>query len=250
MEKLLRRWVERLGAGADKLMGRDSSVLAPESVLSAVFDAVESHLVEDQHGVRRIAPAQITLALSYEVYTQVREDVLEAVRQELTEAVRAYIHDHRYVLSGDLTLTIACDPFLRRPWDIRVESGSLSAAGKRWWLVAEDGRRIALPLGVPKAPRRLTVGRGKDNDIVLDDPTVSRFHASLTLNHRGEVLVADLGSANGTFINGRRITSAQILRQHDELTLGGLLFKLEDDQGANSSSVDQSVPGRLDGVSL
>lgn len=228
MEKLLRRWLEKVGAGADELVGKDASALSPESLMSALFQAVESHLAEDQHGVRRIAPAQMTVALSYEVYTQIAEAVIETVRQELTEAVVAYIHDHRYVLRPGLTLTMTCDPFLRQPFAVRVEPRPSSAAGKSWWLVATGGRRIALHWGEPQAPKRLTVGRGKDNDIVVDEPTVSRFHASLTLNPRGEIIVSDLGSANGTFVNGQRITSAQVLRAHDELTLGSVPFTLED----------------------
>jgi hypothetical protein len=228
MEKFLRRWLEKIGAGADELVGKDSSALSPESLMSALFQAVESHLAEDQQGVRRIAPAQMTVALSYEVYSQVEEDVIEAVRQELTDAVVSYIHDHRYALQPGLTLTMTCDPFLRQPFDVRVDPRPPSASGKHWWLVAKDGRRIALNFGEPQTPQRLTVGRRKDNDIMVDDPTVSRFHASLTLNHRGEIIVSDLGSANGTFVNGQRITSAQVLHAHDELTLGSVPFKLED----------------------
>jgi len=228
MEKFLRRWLEKVGAGADELVGKEASALSPECLMSALFQAVESHLAEDQHGVRRLAPAQMTVAFSYEVYTQVEDEVIETVRQELTEAVVAYIHDHRYALRPGLTLTMTCDPFLRQPFEVRVEPRPPSATGKNWWLVAESGRRIALHWGEPQAPQRLTVGRGKDNDIVVDEPTVSRFHASLTLNQRGEMIVSDLGSANGTFVNGQRITAAQVLRARDQLTLGSVSFTLED----------------------
>jgi ABC transport system ATP-binding/permease protein len=73
---------------------------------------------------------------------------------------------------------------------------------------------------------RLTVGRTKDNDIIVDDPSVSRFHAALALNRQGDVIVSDLASANGTYINGRRINSSEVLNQGDELTLGSVPFTL------------------------
>jgi pSer/pThr/pTyr-binding forkhead associated (FHA) protein len=54
--------------------------------------------------------------------------------------------------------------------------------------------------------RRLSVGRVADNDLQLEHPSVSKIHAALVLNREGTLLVADTGSTNGTFINGRRIS--------------------------------------------
>ncbi len=60
----------------------------------------------------------------------------------------------------------------------------------------------------------ITIGRGKDNDIVLDDITISRNHAKLKKANDGYVLV-DLGSFNGTKVNGKSIQSTTL--QHDDL---------------------------------
>jgi pSer/pThr/pTyr-binding forkhead associated (FHA) protein len=49
------------------------------------------------------------------------------------------------------------------------------------------------------------VGRVSDNEIALNDTSVSKIHAAITMNQQGTLLVADTGSTNGTFINGRRI---------------------------------------------
>jgi class 3 adenylate cyclase len=72
---------------------------------------------------------------------------------------------------------------------------------------------------VPLA-RRTVIGRSPANDIVLsDDPTVSRTHASV--EHYGSGwAVQDLGASNGTFVNGSRILSGQILRPGDEIQVG------------------------------
>src|SRR5688572_18366582 len=64
-----------------------------------------------------------------------------------------------------------------------------------------------------------TVGGGSRCDVVLADPTVSRTHAELTLAPEG-VIVRDLGSRNGTFYMGQRITSA-VLSPGTRISLGG-----------------------------
>jgi hypothetical protein len=65
---------------------------------------------------------------------------------------------------------------------------------------------------------RTTIGRSPDCDIFLDDVTVSRKHAVL-LQEDGRFTIEDLGSLNGTYVNRRRIESAQ-LSDGDELQIG------------------------------
>ena len=66
---------------------------------------------------------------------------------------------------------------------------------------------------------RTTIGRSPDNDIFLDDVTVSRKHAVL-VESGGEIRIEDLGSLNGTFVNRRRIDSAIRLESGDEVQIG------------------------------
>ena len=63
-----------------------------------------------------------------------------------------------------------------------------------------------------------TVGRHRNNDIVISDPKVSSFHARLDRSPDGFVVV-DLKSRNGSFINGRRVETGP-LRNGDELRMG------------------------------
>ena len=67
------------------------------------------------------------------------------------------------------------------------------------------------------------VGRQKDNDLVLDDVTVSRHHALFTTTASGRVTVRDLNSLNGTYVNGSRVEEVT-LRTFDEVQIGK--FKL------------------------
>jgi len=67
----------------------------------------------------------------------------------------------------------------------------------------------------------MVVGRGSAYDIPLRDPLVSRPHAEIAWSARGHVLT-DLGSMNGTLVNGRLLSEAHVLKEGDRLTFGGL----------------------------
>jgi adenylate cyclase len=87
-------------------------------------------------------------------------------------------------------------------------------------LVSSEGdQSFELPPG-----RSVVVGRGLASDIALYDPTISRRHAELTAGPDG-VQVTDLGSSNGTCINGSRVTSGR-LRPDDSITFGKVVFRL------------------------
>ncbi len=72
--------------------------------------------------------------------------------------------------------------------------------------------------------RTLVVGRAVTSDFPIYDPTVSRRHAELTLQDGG-VHVKDLGSSNGTFVNGERVAEASV-HADDIITFGKVAFKL------------------------
>ena len=74
--------------------------------------------------------------------------------------------------------------------------------------------------------RSLLVGRGISSDIAIYDPTISRRHAELTVGPDG-VQVKDLGSSNGTCINGSRVSSGR-LNPNDSITFGKVLFQLKE----------------------
>ena len=74
--------------------------------------------------------------------------------------------------------------------------------------------------------RSLVVGRGISSDIAIYDPTISRRHAELTVGMDG-VRVKDLGSSNGTCINGSRVSTGR-LNPNDSITFGKVLFQLKE----------------------
>jgi pSer/pThr/pTyr-binding forkhead associated (FHA) protein len=91
---------------------------------------------------------------------------------------------------------------------------------------------------------RVTVGKAAENGISIDaDPTVSRLHAVLERFDAGWC-VSDLGSANGTFVNGARIWAAQRLRHGDEVRVGNtrLLFRNSADVGLTRTAEAEGPP--------
>lgn len=87
----------------------------------------------------------------------------------------------------------------------------------------------------PLEKSELFVGRDLSNDVVINDPEISRRHARLYLQGNSYVL-EDLGSTNGSYVNGQRIMGPSVLRPGDTLTFGermNLVFEATDfDQDA------------------
>jgi len=105
------------------------------------------------------------------------------------------------------------------PEEIADEDGALDEiAAEGPALVVRSGGGRAGEHFSPKGDRT-TIGRSPDNDIFLDDVTVSRKHAVL-VQSAGEIQIEDLGSLNGTFVNRRRIDSATRLESGDEVQIG------------------------------
>ncbi|NJQ01048.1 DUF1707 and FHA domain-containing protein [Streptomyces zingiberis] len=82
------------------------------------------------------------------------------------------------------------------------------------------------PLLLPEpGPHPLSIGREPSNGLRLGDQTVSRFHAEL-VSRAGVWILRDLGSANGTCVNGRRVTDTAVVHPGDQVSFGRLSFRL------------------------
>src|ERR1017187_437250 len=72
----------------------------------------------------------------------------------------------------------------------------------------------------------INVGRVQGNDLMLPIGTVSKHHARL-LYRDGRFIVTDLKSTNGTYVNGRKIAQATIVREGDKIYIGDFVIRLE-----------------------
>lgn len=108
----------------------------------------------------------------------------------------------------------------------------------------------------------ITVGRSPENDIVLEDKKVSAKHLALSRNESGETFVQDLGSTNGTLVNGKPIgAEPHLIFPEDQILIGDTLLPWFDyfaakahwknketilDQEAVPSGIFDSVPNPLE----
>ena len=70
----------------------------------------------------------------------------------------------------------------------------------------------------------ITIGRGQDNDIEVNDVNASRNHVQIVQSDSGSYSVVDLGSTNGTYVNGQRITGETPLQAQDIIKIGNTVL--------------------------
>jgi hypothetical protein len=90
-----------------------------------------------------------------------------------------------------------------------------------------------------KAERQIVIGRSSELDMVLVEDMVSRKHARIVVNGTGQISIEDLGSTNGTFVNGEKVKQAT-LKEGDRILIGTSILKLIQ-QGAGVGEVDDAM---------
>ena len=111
-------------------------------------------------------------------------------------------------------------PHPKSPSTILISNDSPTLA----WLVVLNGPRRGKLYRIKR--NGVTIGRAEDNDIVLEDETVSRHHARLLVEMgigRPQVYIQDLASVNGVYVNGERVVR-RLLEDEDRIAIGETLF--------------------------
>ena len=93
-------------------------------------------------------------------------------------------------------------------------------------LVVTNGPQVGMAAEVDQAGTYAVIGRSSDCAIVLDDDFVSTRHARVVNGETG-LYIEDMGSTNGTYVNGRRITVPTSVDTEDEIRIGRTILKLE-----------------------
>jgi site-specific DNA-cytosine methylase len=159
---------------------------------------------ERERVLAQVSDGFVAGRLSYETFTLRREWALQA---RTTAELRGLVADLRRQL-GLATVAGVVGRSLR----------SVKRRLRRW------PPSLTLPSGTQ---RRFTIGREGACDMTLADETVSRWHASLQRGPDGWLL-ADLGSTNGTRLNGWRVTSPSPVRSGDRVSFGDMTFVFAD----------------------
>jgi hypothetical protein len=97
----------------------------------------------------------------------------------------------------------------------------------RVWVKEGYGEQPLIAGGVVTLASELSLGRAPGNDIRLEDPFASSFHARIRSQRQG-VLIEDLGTTNGTRVNGVRITTPVRAEPGDIVDVGSTSFAIEE----------------------
>src|SRR4029453_14958180 len=240
-ERLLRRVLESMGDVVDRKFGR---TVDPKMGLttSKLIERMK-RLIDERarnEGNAKIAPHHFVLKVEWGTHSEAPPEILDDLKNEVLAAAIDHINDHRYRTLAPVSVNEEVDIFtsgisvdpnfgefedqLRRE-DMekraRIEGVQIPSASPPMPDI-EVKARISLPNGSREIPlifkpggRLLNVGRASDNELTINDASVSKIHAALLMTSEGTILVADTGSTNGTYINGRRIAYGES-RQVDE----------------------------------
>lgn len=246
-ERLLRRVLEGMGDVVDRKFGR---TVAPKGGLttSQLIERMKKLIderVRDEGRKGRIAPHHLKLKVEWGTHSEAPPEIIKDLEHEVLAAAIDHVNDHRYRTLATMkvetevdifTTGISVDPTFgefeeelreadeaRRVANMEVPHRSPFEKVPEIELVARVTIRETVsevPLAFTPGGRRLSVGRVSDNELALNDSSVSKIHAALMMNPQGTLLVADTGSTNGTYINGRRISYGEARQIEDGDVVG------------------------------
>lgn len=139
--------------------------------------------------------------------------------KELVEVANEHAKTEGYTFLGPVTVTIGTDDSLR-PGTMLL-AGEMTPSQGTATLTLPDGRRVVLDRD------KVTLGRLPECELAVADPNVSRRHAEVRRGTDSTWLVADLGSTNGTKVNGVKISGTRQLSDGDEITVGSTTVRFE-----------------------
>lgn len=235
LDWLVRGVLTKLGDLFDNLTGRKwtpSSSLATSELIERLKKLLDAE-AKDSGEQGRFVPHNLKLKMQWDKFSTDSETALKKLENELLIAAIDHINDHRYQTHAPLKLQVKPDYF--------TEGVKLQASFDEFGADDREGElNVTVPdikvgefvpeIQVSVEPekiiysaefaeqdkikrvelefvhgRRLSVGRTKENDLSINNGSVSKVHAALVLNSERILQVADTGSTNGTFINGQRI---------------------------------------------
>jgi len=191
--------------------------LEPVEIGRKIARALDTGRMIGVHG-GWVVPNDVVVSLSSDDLTRF-STYSEVLSRELADAARQYARDERYHFLGPVTVALVEDDDLRAG-QLEVEAEIVEGASEHLGaLVLPDGRRVQL------RDQPAVIGRLPDCAVSLADAQVSRRHAEV--RPRGEgFAVADLGSMNGTTVNGVAVRERE-LEDGDEIGVGSTTIRFE-----------------------
>lgn len=116
-------------------------------------------------------------------------------------------------------------------WQVARSIGGYLGAGRRSITSGTEAGELVVVRSDSQSGTRVLVndsvviGRSEEADVFLDDPYASTFHMRLTMEE-GSLTLADLGTTNGTYVNGRRVTTPMPLSTGDSVQVGKTIMEV------------------------
>ena len=243
VEKRLQSLVE------DSLSRLAGGKLSPAAVANQLAAGMIDGLVWEDDGTAG-APDQYAIALHPKDVESLIEQAPD-LGAELSTALLEVARESGYAMPTAPHVTLAADPTLNR-WEVRVvawhsdtqleftqasdpsdpTAGENLPAGAYLILHGQKHFTLDRPL--------INVGRRLDNQLILDDPHVSRTHAQIRARD-GRFVVFDLGSTGGTLVNGNKVHQ-HVLRPGDVITIAGVSMVYGEDPGGPPDATPSYSP--------
>ena len=254
-ERILRRVLEGMGDVVDRRFGRtvEPRTGLTTSKLIERMKRLMDERVRDEGNKGRIAPHHLILKVEWGTHSEAPPEILHDLKNEVLAAAIDHINDHRYRTLGPVeveaevdifTTGISVDPtFGEFAEDLRRQDEERRAAKSGVpipgtappmpdiqviaRITQQNGTREVALVFKPGG-KRLNVGRASDNELTLNDASVSKIHGALLMTSEGTLLVADTGSTNGTYLNGRRIAygESRVIEDGDVIGFGDVEVRL------------------------
>ena len=259
LDWLVRGVLSKIGETFDRLTGRNwkpSSSLATSELIERLKMLLDSEAI-DLNEKGKFVPHIIKLKMQWDKFSTDAENSLKKLEHELLTAAVDHINDRRYHTYAPIQLEIKTDYFtegvkLQAGFDkfAKDERGGESNVtlpdlknviiapleekeieiDKEFFVaqftVNEEQKNVVIAF---TDGERKNVGRTKNNDLWIDDPSVSKIHAALVLNSKKRLMVADTGSTNGTFVSGQRISygKAFLVNNGEKIKFGTIEVVIE-----------------------
>lgn len=254
VERLFRRMLESMGSVVDRKLGRADAFqgqLTTSTLIERMKRLIDERVRDGGGGI--IAPHLLKLKIEWGTHSEAPPEAVQELEYEILAAAIDHINNRRYRTLAPVQVETAADIFTT---GIAVDptfgefEQALQQEDAAKQHTPQNERLLQTPAASPdvqvmarvNAPdeareirltfkpggRRLNAGRAADNDIHLNHGSVSKVHAALVMNREGTLLVADTGSTNGTYINGRRIAygEARPIEDGDVVTFGDVEVRL------------------------
>jgi hypothetical protein len=246
LEYYFRRFFERVGGAVDFALRRPLNPQARTdltALLPQIERAIEARLRREAGRVT--APNLIELRYDYETYGQMTDARRAYLEKEIAASLYEYAVNHRYAMLGKMTVKVTFDVFTRQLTiyadfpDKAVQAENPPTALAAPALTAAPALKKTVVLRTVKQHHlsdlrasfdaRAGVGRSHDNTLCISDASVSSFHAAFTVDKNGTLWLTDLGSSNGTLVNGVCIHEGDkaMMCNGDRLQFGDVEMKLE-----------------------